>query len=91
MSSSKGRKSHPADPTPRSVTDILTDRSYKMVASDQSPTLGTQPTNTVVMLHSATETYWMTTYLVTEANMSANWHQVAPAVETSIIYRPIRG
>ena len=91
VSNAKQGRKHPADPTPRSAGDVLADRGYKMVARDQSPTLGTQPTNTLVMLHCGTETYWMTTYLVTQANMPTNWHQVAPVVETSIIYRPIRG
>ena len=80
---------HPGDPTPRSASNVLTDRGYKMIASEQAPQLGGQFTNTLVVLHCGSETYWRTTYPVMKPNVAMEWQRVRPVVETRTTYRSV--
>lgn len=80
---------HPGDPTPRSADDVLADRSYRTAVSDQSPLLGGQLVNTLIVFHCGTETYWMTTYPAMKPNDPTTWKQVRPVVETRTTYQPV--
>lgn len=82
---------HPGDPTPRSPREVLADRGYRMVASERDPPLGGPATNTLVVLHGGTETYWTTSYPVSGSCLAATWQRAAPVVETRITYRPVPG
>ena len=79
---------HPGDPSPRSASNVLADRGYKMVVSDQSPQLGGPLMNTLIVLHCGTETYWRTTYPAVKPNDAMTWQRVVPVVETRTTYRP---
>ena len=80
---------HPGDPTPRSASNVLADRGYKMVASEQAPQISGLPVNVLVVMHCGSETHWMTTYPVMQPNDAMEWHRVMPVVETRTIYRPV--
>lgn len=80
---------HPGDPTPRSAREVLADRGYKMVASEQAPPLGGQPTNVLVVMHGGSETYWATSYPTSAPDVATTWQRVEPVIETRTIYRPV--
>lgn len=79
----------PGDLTPRSASEVLADRGYKMVFSEQAPQIGGQLTNTLVVMHCGTETYWATVYPVMQSTSPMTWQQVEPVVETRTSYRPV--
>ena len=58
-----------------------------MVVAEQSPTLGGQLTNRLIVMHCGTETYWQTTYPAMQPNSAMTWHRVEPVVETRTTYR----
>jgi hypothetical protein len=80
---------HSGDPTPRSAREVLADRGYRLVASEQDPPLGETPTNTLVVQHFGTETYWATSYPVSAPSAATTWQRVVPVVETRTTYRPV--
>lgn len=80
---------HPGDPSPRSASDVLVDRNYKMIVSHPSPHISGQLMNTLIVFHCGTETYWTVTYPAMKDADPMTWQQVAPAVETLTTYRPV--
>jgi hypothetical protein len=80
---------HPGDPTPRSASEVLADRSYKMVFSNQSPQLSGQIMNMLVVFHCGSETYWTVMYPVMRDGDAMTWQEVVPTVETITTYRPV--
>lgn len=80
---------HPGDPTPRSAREVLANRGYRMVASEQAPPLGGQLTNVLVVMHGGSETYWATSYPTATPDAAATWQQVEPVVEMRTNYRPV--
>jgi hypothetical protein len=81
---------HPADPTPRSPRDVLADRGYRMVVSEQaSSQIGGHPMNHLVVLHCGSETYWATNYPAAMPSIAVSWKRVEPVIETRTTYRPV--
>jgi hypothetical protein len=81
---------HSADPTPRSARDVLADRNYRMVISEQAPSqIGGHPMHHLVVLHRGSETYWATHYPPAMPSVSVIWKRVEPVIETRTIYRPV--
>lgn len=80
---------HPGDPTPRSASEILADQGYKTVVTERSPQIGGQLTDTLVVRHCGTETYWATAYPAAQSTCAMTWQQVEPVIETRTSYRPV--
>jgi hypothetical protein len=77
---------HAGDPTPRSARDILADGAYKIMTSEQ---IDGSNVIRLVVLHCATDTYWMTAHLVAHGHLAATWQQVVPVVDTLVTWQPI--
>lgn len=80
---------HLGDPTPRSAGDVLADLNYKMVVTEQFPTISGLLMNKLVVLHCGTETYWQTSYAAMQPSIPMTWQQVEPVVETRTTYRAV--
>jgi hypothetical protein len=80
---------HPGDPTPRSTSEVLADRNYKLVVSEQSLQIGDQIMRAVVVLHCGTETHWAAPWGRPWPVIATTWQQVEPVVETHTTYRPV--
>jgi len=79
---------HVGDPTPRSPSDILADRSYRMIVND----LGWGPRGyrvCLVVFHAGTETYWETSYDSPDVDQPTSWTRVVPKTVQRIEYQRI--
>ncbi len=81
---------HVGDPTPRAPSNVIADRSYRVVDSrhDVLQASGGSQT-TLVVFHLGTETYWQATYITAVGHLPTSWCQVKPERVTSVVYREI--
>jgi hypothetical protein len=80
---------HAGDPTPRSPSDVLVDRNYRVVVND----LGWNPHGGhrvyLIVLHTGTETYWEAIYDANDVNAPMTWSQVTPKTVQRTVYQRI--
>jgi hypothetical protein len=80
---------HPGDPTPESAGVVLTNPRWRLAASYQTVLPNGTITNTVVVMHCGTETYWETTYDIKSYTGQMTWEQVEPVAITQTLYRKV--
>ena len=81
---------HPGDPTPRSADAVRADRNYKVVVSEQFPTLGGGLNMMIIVMHCGTETYWKTEYEALHPDVAMTWYQVKPVVHVHTTYERVQ-
>ena len=80
---------HVGDPSPRSPSDVLVDRSYHTVVNSLSWSPHGCHRVYLVVLHTGTETYWEAIYDAVDVVRPTSWTQVVPRTVQRTEYQRI--